>query len=83
MKPLGQIQAAERTIHSNNYSATMAKALLRINCLEPSLQSRALLGQSWKHTCLQGLALFLEVVESRIYKDTKRALYALHGCESW
>ena len=30
MKPLGQIQAAERMIHANNYSATMAKTLLTI-----------------------------------------------------
>ena len=30
MKPIGQIQAAERMIHSNNYSARMAKALLTI-----------------------------------------------------
>jgi hypothetical protein len=30
MKPLGQIQAAERMIHANNYSSRMAKALLTI-----------------------------------------------------
>src|ERR1035441_9505122 len=30
MKPLGQIQAAERMIHANSYSTSMAKALLRI-----------------------------------------------------
>ena len=30
MIPLGQIQAAERMIHANNYSATMAKTLLTI-----------------------------------------------------
>ena len=30
MKPLGQIQAAERMIHTNSYSTSMAKALLTI-----------------------------------------------------
>ena len=30
MKPLGQIQAAERMIHANNYSTRMAKTLLTI-----------------------------------------------------
>jgi hypothetical protein len=30
MKPIGQIQAAERMIHSNNFSSKMAKALLTI-----------------------------------------------------
>jgi hypothetical protein len=30
MKPIGQIQAAERMIHANDYSGKMAKALLTI-----------------------------------------------------
>jgi len=57
MKPLGQIQAAERMIHSNNYSATMAKALLTITkpqlVADPEKVSRSRPGTSAKIEALQ------------------------------
>jgi hypothetical protein len=57
MKPLGQIQAAERMIHSNNYSATMAKALLTITkpqlVANPEKMSRSRPGTSAKIEALQ------------------------------
>ena len=58
MKPIGQIQAAERMIHSNNYSAKMAKALLTITKPElmanPEKVSRSSPGTNAKLEALQG-----------------------------
>jgi RepB plasmid partitioning protein/ParB-like nuclease domain len=57
MKPIGQIQAAERMIHANNYSTKMAKALLTITKPElianPDKVSRASPGSSAKLEVLQ------------------------------
>lgn len=57
MKPLGQIQAAERMIHANNYTTRMAKALLTITKPEllasPEKQSRTSPGTKAKLDLLQ------------------------------
>jgi hypothetical protein len=57
MKPLGQIQAAERMIHANNYSSKMATALLTITkaelLLHPEKTPRSSPGSSAKLTVLQ------------------------------
>jgi RepB plasmid partitioning protein/ParB-like nuclease domain len=57
MKPIGQIQAAERMIHANNYSTKMAKALLTITKPElmanPEKVSRSSPGSSAKLEVLQ------------------------------
>ena len=57
MRPLGQIQAAERMIHANNYSTKMAKALLTITkpelLLNQEKTSRSSPGTSAKIEALQ------------------------------
>jgi hypothetical protein len=57
MKPLGQIQAAERMIHANNYSSKMATALLTITkaelLLHPEKTPRSSPGSSAKLSILQ------------------------------
>ena len=57
MKPLGQIQAAERMIHANNYSTKMAKALLTITkpelLLNQEKTSRSSPGSNAKIEALQ------------------------------
>jgi ParB-like chromosome segregation protein Spo0J len=57
MKPLGQIEAAERMIHANNYSTKMAKALLTITKPEllvaPEKISRSSPGTNAKIEALQ------------------------------
>jgi hypothetical protein len=57
MKPLGQIQAAERMIHANNYSSKMATALLTITkaelLLHPEKIARSSPGSSAKLSVLQ------------------------------
>ena len=57
MKPLGQIQAAERMIHANNYSSKMATALLTITkaelLLHPEKTPRSSPGSSAKLSVLQ------------------------------
>jgi hypothetical protein len=57
MKPLGQIQAAERMIHANSYSTSMAKALLTITKPEllanPEKVSRSSPGSNAKLEVLQ------------------------------
>lgn len=57
MKPLGQIQAAERMIHANNYSSKMATALLTITKVElllhPEKVPRSSPGSSAKLSVLQ------------------------------
>jgi hypothetical protein len=57
MKPLGQIQAAERMIHANSYSTSMAKALLTITkpelLVNPEKVSRSSPGSSAKLEVLQ------------------------------
>jgi hypothetical protein len=57
MKPLGQIQAAERMIHANNYSSKMATALLTITkaelLLHPEKIPRSSPGSSAKLSVLQ------------------------------
>lgn len=57
MKPLGQIQAAERMIHANNYSTKMAKALLTITkpelLMSPEKISRSSPGTNAKIEALQ------------------------------
>ena len=57
MKPLGQIQAAERMIHANNYSATMAKTLFTITkpelIAQPAKTNRASPGAAAKLSLLQ------------------------------
>lgn len=60
MKPLGQIQAAERMIHANNYSTKMANALLTITKPEllasPQKKCRKSPGTDAKLDLLQGEA---------------------------
>jgi hypothetical protein len=60
MKPLGQIQAAERMITANNYSTRMAKALLTITkselLLNPEKPSRSSPGTTAKLELLQSEA---------------------------
>ncbi len=57
MKPLGQIQAAERMIHANNYSSKMATALLTITkeelLLHPAKAPRSSPGSTAKLAVLQ------------------------------
>jgi RepB plasmid partitioning protein/ParB-like nuclease domain len=57
MKPLGQIEAAERMIHANSYSGKMAKALYTITkpelILHPSKPNRASPGTSAKLALLR------------------------------
>lgn len=57
MKPLGQIQAAERMIHANSYSTSMAKTLLTITkpelLVSPEKLSRSSPGSSAKLEVLQ------------------------------
>ena len=57
MKPIGQIQAAERMVHANDYSTRMAKALLTITKPElmatPEKISRSSPGTSAKLELLQ------------------------------
>jgi hypothetical protein len=57
MKPIGQIQAAERMIHANAYSTRMAKALLTMTKPElmanPEKVSRSSPGSSAKLEVLQ------------------------------
>ncbi len=57
MKPIGQIQAAERMIHANAYSTRMAKALLTITKPEllviPEKVSRSSPGSGAKLEVLQ------------------------------
>jgi ParB-like chromosome segregation protein Spo0J len=58
MKPIGQIQAAERMIHANDYSGKMAKALLTITKPElitnPEKVSRSSPGAQAQLEALQG-----------------------------
>jgi hypothetical protein len=58
MKPIGQIQAAERMIHANDYSGKMAKALLTITKPElktnPEKGSRSSPGAQAQLEALQG-----------------------------
>lgn len=60
MKPLGQIQAAERMIHANNYSTKMANALLTITkpelLVNPQKQGRKSPGTDAKLELMQGEA---------------------------
>ena len=57
MKPLGQIEAAERMIHANSYSGKMAKALFTITkpelILHPAKPNRASPGSSAKLALLR------------------------------
>jgi hypothetical protein len=57
MKPIGQIQAAERMIHANSYSTSMAKALLTITKPEllatPTKATHSSPGSSAKMELLQ------------------------------
>jgi hypothetical protein len=57
MKPLGQIQAAERMVHANNYSSKMAKTLLTITkpdlMVRPAKANRSSPGSVAKLTLLQ------------------------------
>lgn len=57
MKPLGQIQAAERMIHANNYTSKMATALLTITkpelLLHPAKTPRSSPGSTAKLALLQ------------------------------
>lgn len=69
MKPLGQIQAAERMIHANNYSATMAKTLLTITKPELMLSPEKLMRASPGATAK---LLLLQEESDNLLSDVKR-----------
>ena len=88
MKPLGQIQAAERIIHANSYSTSMAKALLTITkpelLVSPEKLSRSSPGSSAKLEVLrqESEALLTELNKWRSPMPPKRST-SLSASDTW